>query len=152
VALSLAFDHVPLDQHIRKKLGVKAWWNVMKTISSRKLMMLFGSIMTATLAAGCFGGNPGYSNNPYGYNESSYSYSDSDSGYLYPQSYRDSYGSGYRNGVRADGHRDRDQARDTDRHVAVTHERGEPSAETQHSTHDKHTRNNSGPGDRSENN
>ncbi len=39
--------------------------------------MLLGGILTAMLAAGCFGGGPGYSTNPYGYNSSYSSYGNS---------------------------------------------------------------------------
>ncbi len=42
----------------------------MKTIDPRKAIMTLGGILIATLAAGCFGGGPGYWNSPYGYNSS----------------------------------------------------------------------------------
>ena len=59
--------------------------------------MLVGGILAATLAAGCFGGGPGYSTDPFGYNSSyssygnSYPYSGYANGYSYPQSYENSY-------------------------------------------------------------
>ena len=49
----------------------------MKTIDSRKVVMTLGGILIATLAAGCFGGGPGYWNNPHGYNSSYSSYGSS---------------------------------------------------------------------------
>jgi hypothetical protein len=112
----------------------------MKVTNSRKVMTLFGSILSAMLTAGCFGGDPSYPNN--------------DREYSYPQSYRNSYDAGYQKGVQADEHRDRDQARDTDRRVVVTHEREEPRTETQHSMvdRDEHSRNVSGPAHHPENN
>ena len=111
----------------------------MKTFNSRKIIVLCGGILAATLAAGCYGGDRGYSNNPYGYGGgygSSYSYNDN-SGYSYPRSYPNSYNSGYRNGVRADENRDRYQAHDTNRRVVVTPERREPTAISRHSTVDR---------------
>src|ERR1700726_3947263 len=104
----------------------------MKTIKSRKVVMLLGGILTATLAAGCFGGGPGYSNDPYGYGGygynsnysgygNSYSYPDYNSGYSYPQSYRYSYSNGNRD-------------RDTDRTAVVIRDRGEARTEPQHSS------------------
>jgi hypothetical protein len=113
----------------------------MKTLNSRKIIMLCSGILAATLAAGCYGGGSGYSNDPYSYYGSygrSYSsYNDDNSGYSYPpQSYWNSYSSGYRNGARADENRDRYQARDTERHIVVTPERGEPITERHHSRGD----------------
>src|ERR1700730_17337262 len=118
----------------------------MKTIKARKVVMLLGGILTATLAAGCFGGGPGYSNDPfgyvgYGYNsnysgyENSYSYPDYNSGYSYPQSYRYSYNTGYR---------------DNDRHAVVIRDRGESRAEPQHSSvaRENHSSGHSEPGHR----
>jgi hypothetical protein len=110
----------------------------MKTLNSRKIIMLCGGILAATLAAGCYGGGYGYSNDPYGYyggyGGSYSSYNDDNRGYSYPpQSYWNSYSSGYRNGVRADENRDRYQARDTERHIVVTRERREPITERHHS-------------------
>jgi hypothetical protein len=104
----------------------------MKTLNSRKVIVLCGGILAATLAAGCYGGGSGYSNDPYGYYGgygSSYSYNDDNTRYSYPQSYGNSYGWGYRNGVRADENRDRYQARDNDRRVVVTPERRERTVE-----------------------
>jgi hypothetical protein len=112
----------------------------MKTLNSRKVIVLCGGILAATLAAGCYGGGSGYSNDPYGYNGgygSSYSYNDDNTRYSYPQSYGNSYGWGYRNGERADENRDRYQARDTERHTTVTRERREPVNESRHSRNDR---------------
>jgi hypothetical protein len=111
----------------------------MKTLISRKVIMLCGGILAATLAAGCYGGDSGYSNNPYGYYGSPYSYNADSSGYSYPGNYSNSYNSGYQHGVRADENRDRYQARDKDRPVVVTRERREPTAVSHHSAvdHDK---------------
>jgi|ERR1700720_581244 hypothetical protein len=109
----------------------------MKTLNSRKVIVLCGGILAATLAAGCYGGGSGYSNDPYGYYGgygSSYSYNDDNTRYSYPQSYGNSYGWGYRNGVRADENRDRYQARDNDRRVVVTPERRERTVERNHSS------------------
>jgi hypothetical protein len=109
----------------------------MKTLNSRKVIVLCGGILAATLAAGCYGGGSGYSNDPYGYYGgygSSYSYNDDNTRYSYPQSYGNSYGWGYRNGVRADENRDRYQARDNDRPVVVTPERRERTVERNHSS------------------
>jgi len=103
-------------------------------------MMLCGGILAATLAAGCYGGDSGYSNNPYGYNGgygSSYAYTGNGVGYSYPRNYSNSYNSGYQHGVRADENRDRYQARDTERHIVATPERREPTAESHHSTVDR---------------
>jgi hypothetical protein len=111
----------------------------MKTFNSLKIIVLCGGILAATLAAGCYGGDSGYSNNPYGYGGgygSSYSYNADNSGYYYPRNYNNSYSSGYQHGVRADENRDRYQARDTDRRV-VTPERREPTAVSHHSTIDR---------------
>src|ERR1700674_223309 len=120
----------------------------MKTINSRKVVMLLGGILTATLAAGCFGGGPGYSNDPYGYGGygynsnysgygNSYPYRDYDSGYSYPQSYQYSY-------------RTVDRDRDNDRHAVVVRDRGESRAEPQHSgvAHEKYSSGHSEPGHR----
>jgi hypothetical protein len=110
----------------------------MKTIASRKVAMVLGGILTATLAAGCFGGG-GYWGRPSGYNSSdssygsSYPYSGYDSRYSYPQSYGNSYSAGYQNGVRADENRDRHQDRDT----VVIRDRGEARTEAQHSSVDR---------------
>ena len=104
-------------------------WDCMKTINSRKVVMLLGGILAATLAAGCFGGGPGYSNDPYGYNSSFSSYGNSHpysgyaNGYSYPQSYRNSYGTGYQNGVRADENRDRGEAHRETQHSSVDREK-----------------------------
>jgi hypothetical protein len=128
-----------------------------KTTKSRKVVIAFGGILVATLAAGCYGGGRGYSNNPYGYNSaygSSYPYRGYDSGYSYPQNYGNSYGAGYQNGVRADENRDRHQDRDTDQHAAAVRGRSEPRAETQHSgtDPDKYSRKDSESGYRTEKN
>jgi hypothetical protein len=112
----------------------------MKTIAPRKAGMVLGGILIATVAAGCFGGGHGYSNDPYGYNSgynsnyssygSSYPYSGYSNGYSYPQNYGNSYSEGYQNGARADENRDR--------HQEAVHDRGEG----QHSggDHDKYSR------------
>ena len=69
----------------------------MKAINARKVVMAIAGILVATLAAGCFGGSRGYSNNSYGYNSSyssygdSYAYSGYDGGNSYPQSSENSY-------------------------------------------------------------
>jgi hypothetical protein len=43
----------------------------MKTIGTgKKVAMLLGGILIATFAAGCFGGDPNYSDRPYTYNTS----------------------------------------------------------------------------------
>src|SRR5271166_5445717 len=129
----------------------------MKPIDSRKVAMAFGGIMVATLAAGCFGGSRGYSDNPYGYNSSyssygdSYPYSGYDRGHLYPQSYGNSYSAGYRNGVRADDDRDRHQDRDADRHALVIRDRGEASTEKS-VDHDRYSREDAESGRRTEKN
>ena len=95
----------------------------MKIIYSRKLAIAVGGILAATVAAGCFGGDPGYSN---GYNSSygsSYPYSGYNNGYSYPRSSENSYKAGYRNGVRAD----------ENEHAVVERDRGEARIEAQHS-------------------
>jgi hypothetical protein len=69
----------------------------MKPINSLQLVVVFGGILVATLAAGCFGGGRGYANNSYGYNSSyssygdSYAYSGYHGGNSYPQSDENSY-------------------------------------------------------------
>jgi hypothetical protein len=69
----------------------------MKTINSRKVMIAFGGMLVATLAAGCFGSSRGYSTSSSGYASSyssygdSYAYSGYDPGDSYPQSYENSY-------------------------------------------------------------
>ena len=69
----------------------------MKPINFRKVVVAFGGILVATLAAGCFGGGRGYANNSYGYNSSyssygdSYAYSGYHGGNSYPQSDENSY-------------------------------------------------------------
>ena len=69
----------------------------MKPINSRKVVMAFGGILVATLAAGCFGGSRGYSTNSSGYNSSyssygdSYAYSGYDGRNSHPQSSENSY-------------------------------------------------------------
>jgi hypothetical protein len=134
----------------------------MKTIASRKVLVL-GGILVAALAAGCYGGGRGYSNNPYGYNGgygNSYSsnggyYSSNpydgsygstypyNSGYYvgrsYPQSYgnSNSYSAGYQNGVRADEASDRRQDRVADQHIAVTRDRDHAVAAKQRSSVDR---------------
>jgi hypothetical protein len=90
----------------------------MKTTNYRKMVMMLGGALIATVAAGCYGGGSGYSDNPYGYN-SGYR-----SGYSYPQTYGNSYNAGYQNGVRADANRDRREDRVSDQHaVTVDHDR-----------------------------
>jgi len=117
----------------------------MKPINSRKVVIAFGGILVATLAAGCFGGSRGYSANPYGYNSSyssygdSYPYSGYERGHLYPQSYGNSYSAGYLNGVRADDNRDRHQDRDADRHAVVVRDRDVTSSGTS-VDHDRYSR------------
>jgi hypothetical protein len=89
----------------------------MKTNNYRKMLMTLGGILIATIAAGCYGGGSGYSNDPYGYNRGYSSYGNSyqyrSGGYSYPQSYGNSYSAGYQNGVRADSNRDRREERVT---------------------------------------
>jgi hypothetical protein len=69
----------------------------MKPTNSRKVVMAFGGILIATLAAGCFAGSRGYSNNSEGYSSSyssygdSYAYSGYERGNSYPQSDENSY-------------------------------------------------------------
>jgi hypothetical protein len=69
----------------------------MKPNNSRKMVMAFGGILVATLAAGCFGVSRGYPNNSEGYSSSyssygdSYAYSGYGRGNLYPQSDENSY-------------------------------------------------------------
>jgi hypothetical protein len=69
----------------------------MKPINSRKVVMAYGGILLAILAAGCFGGVRGYSNNSEGYSSSyssygdSYAYSGYDRGSSYPQRNENSY-------------------------------------------------------------
>ena len=121
------------------------------------MVMVFGGILVATLAAGCFGGGRGYSNNSYGYNSSyssygnSYPYSGYNNGYSRPQSYGNSYSAGYQNGVRADENRDRHQDRDTDQHAVVIRDRGEARTETS-VDHDRYSRKDSESGRRTEKN
>jgi hypothetical protein len=118
----------------------------MKTIKSRRVLVL-GGILIASLAAGCYGGGHGYSNDPYGYNGgygSSYSSnggyynSTPPAGYYYsnPNRYNGSYGNsysnnngyngkssynaGYQNGVRADAANDRHQDRAADNRTVET--------------------------------
>ena len=68
-----------------------------KPINSRKVMIAFGGILVATLAAGCFGSSRGYSTSSSGYNSNyssygdSYAYSGYDGGNSYPQSSENSY-------------------------------------------------------------
>jgi hypothetical protein len=121
----------------------------MKAINCRKVVMTFGGILIATLAAGCYGGGgSGYSNGPYGYNSSygsygsSYPYGGYNGGYSYPRSYGNSYNSGYQNGVRADANRDRHEDSVTDQHaVAVSRDRAVARTETTHSRADRIERN-----------
>ena len=106
----------------------------MSVTNSRKVVMLLGGILTATLATGCFGGGPGYSSGPYGYNSgyssygTSYPYSNYGNGYGYPQSYRNSYSNGYRNADRVD--ENRDESRGTYRQPAAI--RSEARTEMRH--------------------
>jgi hypothetical protein len=71
----------------------------MKLTNSRKVVMTIGGILVAVLAAGCFDGSRGYSNNSSGYNSSfssygdSYAYSGYGRKYSYPDSYENSYSS-----------------------------------------------------------
>jgi hypothetical protein len=116
-----------------------------KVINSRKVVIAFGGILAATLATGCFGGGPGYSNGSYGYNSnyssyaSSYPHSGYNSGYSYPRNSGSSYNAGYQNGLRADENRDNNQ------HAVVVRDRGESRTEAQHSSvdRDKYSRNDS---------
>jgi hypothetical protein len=111
----------------------------MKTTNSRKLVMTLGGILTATVAAGCYGGGGSgyYSSQPYGYNSSyssygsSYPYSGYSNGQHYPQNNVSSYHDGYQNAARADENRDQ--------HVATAPNRGVTRTETQHANvdHDK---------------
>jgi hypothetical protein len=108
----------------------------MKTNNYRKLVMTLGGILIATIAAGCYGGDSGYSNSPYGYNGGYSSYGGSDpyrsGGYSYPQSYGNSYNAGYQNGVRADSNRDRREER-----VTVDRDRDAVRTETRHYSVDR---------------
>jgi hypothetical protein len=105
--------------------------------------MLDGGILAATLATGCFGGGPGYSNDGYAYNSGYSGYGDSypsggyGSGYSYPQSYGtsyprsygNSYNSAYQSGVRVDENRDRGAARTETQHSTVNRE-SHPSSDS----------------------
>jgi hypothetical protein len=92
-------------------------------INARKVAMLLGGILTATVATGCFGGGPGYSNNPYGYNSgyssygNYYPYGGYASGYSYPQNYRNSYSNNYQG--RAPVYENRGEARMETRHSSI---------------------------------
>jgi hypothetical protein len=124
----------------------------MRTISSRRVVVL-GGILVVTLAAGCFGGDRGYSNSPYGYNGAYYTSRPYEGGYAnpypynsgyndtysYPQSFgnSNSYSAGLQNGVRADAARDDHQERTTDEHVAVTRDRGQAQTEKQRPSVDR---------------
>ena len=102
-------------------------------ITSGKVLILLGGILTATLATGCFGGDPGYSNG-YGYNSgysgytSSYPYNTYNGGYSYPSNYRNSYSTGYQNRY-SNGYQNRAPVE-----VERNQVRSEPRRETQHST------------------
>lgn len=85
----------------------------MKTTNYRKMAMTLGGILIATVAAGCYGGGSGYSNNPYGYN-SGYRSSYSSYGSSYP--YR-SNGYSDQHAVAVD--RDRPEARTESTHASV---------------------------------
>ena len=58
---------------------------LMKMIGAGKVTMLLGGFLIATFAAGCFGGDPNYSDHPYTYNTS---YGSPASGDYYPYSPR----------------------------------------------------------------
>jgi hypothetical protein len=107
----------------------------MKTNNYRKMIMTLGGNLIATVAAGCYGGGSGYSNNPYGYNSGYRSYDSSypyrSGGYSYPQTYGNSYTAGYQNGVRADSNRERREDR-----VTVDHDRAAVRNEPTHSSYD----------------
>src|ERR1700730_13463589 len=121
----------------------------MKRINYRRLGVL-GGILSAILAAGCFGGGRGYSNNPFCYNSGYYSstqYTNPygnpypyNSGYnssyndehWYPQSYRNSYSVGHPDGLRAEASRDRHEDRTAEQHVARDRDRGQARNETHH--------------------
>jgi len=126
----------------------------MKIINSRRVVIAFGGILAATIATGCFGGGPGYSNGSDGYSSnyssygSSYPYSRDNSGYSYPRSSGNSYNAGYQNGVRTDANRDNSQ------HLVVARDHVEAPAPTQNSgvDHDKYSRNDTEPEQRSEKN
>jgi hypothetical protein len=111
----------------------------MKTINSRKLVVL-GGILAATLAAGCFDSGGGYYGDPNGgyYNSSPYygssrTYYPNNSGrnieHEYPQRYSNSYGAGYHDGVRADTSRDHQQERNSDHQAAVVRDRDQTRTE-----------------------
>jgi hypothetical protein len=78
----------------------------MKATNSRKLVMTLGGILIATVAAGCFGGNPGYYASSSGYYSSYSSYGSS-----YPYS-------GYREGYSV-APRERVEARPETQHATV---------------------------------
>lgn len=123
----------------------------MKIINSRKLAMAFGGILIAAVAAGCYGGGPGYSHGPYGYNNNYSGYGNSypndhyNGGYSYPENSGKSYNAGYQNGVRSDENRDNTQ------HVVVVRARVEAPAPVQKSNvdHDKYSRNETEPAQQS---
>ena len=62
----------------------------MKAIKSRSILVL-GGILIAALAAGCYGGGHGYSNDPYGYNGGYGSSYSSNGGYYNSNPYGGSY-------------------------------------------------------------
>ncbi len=115
----------------------------MKLINVRKVVMAFSGILAATVAAGCFGGGPGYSQGPYGYNSSyssygsSYPYSGYNSGYSYPRSSGNSYNATYQNEARSDGNHGYNQ------HAVVARDRVEAPASARKSSvdQDKYSRN-----------
>src|SRR5579863_4801747 len=91
-------------------------------INARKVAILVGGLLTATLAAGCFG--PGYGGG-YGYNGGGYSsygsYPSYAGGYSYPEGYRNSYSTGYVSRGRDD--ENRGAVRTESRPSTVTRER-----------------------------
>lgn len=139
----------------------------MKKIKSRTAVLL-GGILIASVAAGCYGGGRGWSNDPYGYNNGGYTSSyGSNGGYYnsnpyggayynsYPSGYNGSYGNsysynpgynggssynaGYQNGVRADASRDRRQDRVAEQHTTVTREQESTERQPSRVVRDDHS-------------
>jgi len=124
----------------------------MKIVDARKAVVL-GGVLAVTLAAGCFGGGRGYSNQPYSNNGGYYSSNTYDGGYgnpypynrgyndthAYPQSFgnSNSYSAGLPYGVRTETSRDDHQDRSKDQHVAVTRDPVQAPTEKRPSTIDR---------------
>jgi hypothetical protein len=107
----------------------------MRRIDYRRMAMMFGGILIATLAVGCFGGGPGYSSGGYGYSSSYNSYGSS-----YPYSgYRvgNSYNTGYQGGVRADANRGAGDRMTGQRAAVVNRDSAVARTETTHSNVDR---------------